>query len=587
MSNAKRAEAATEKARASRLAEVPGWERQARAAARPRFLVRRVVVTAGFLMALSGPAAAWAATPTGPGSVYGVLSDGRLTYAVIDSSTGDRTHTVVSSAKLGFTPKAMATLNFNTILVTSTGGQLYRVDIKTNNTSLTFDTPVHLGGGWTHDLLAASRGGLADRFLYGIADGTLRRYNITSEKPGSGNIVDNTLIDTGFTLTTLTATGPDWILGLTSAGVLRSYHIVGPNNWFGYTLDDRFCCFTHLLSPGGGVYYGRTSGGAMYRYADAALWDGDGGDIKYFPDDPVDTGGWTQTLLSAQPGTVTVAPPRDNGLTKPIYLIHGYNTDNQPINVKGAYWNEAIADYLHDDDPERAHVVWAWCYYSNDVNCDLKIPGDRNRSIRLLGQDLAWDIYMRYSRYGMPVDVLGHSMGGLVIRAAIFGTQRQEGGFPPCLYVEDVTTLATPHAGLILAPLLCSLLDGPLQCREMRAGSSFLDWLREPGGRNPQAASGTDWTLIGFDDDLVVPAGSAVPADMPVGHKVIYPDRQFLPALEAHMLPLSRTSGHHRMIYCDYFGACDMSDRDSWSQLQGEFDPILVARYGNAYYSSW
>ncbi|MYT22646.1 hypothetical protein GTW69_20540, partial [Streptomyces sp. SID7760] len=64
-----------------------------------------------------------------------ILPDGRLTYTAIAPNTGDRVKTLVG-ANLGFTPKAMATLNFNTVLVTSTAGELYRVDIQTNDSAL-------------------------------------------------------------------------------------------------------------------------------------------------------------------------------------------------------------------------------------------------------------------------------------------------------------------------------------------------------------------------------------------------------------------------------------------------------------------
>jgi hypothetical protein len=39
----------------------------------------------------------------------------------------------------------------------------------------------------------------------------------------------------------------------------------------------------------------------MYRYFDRNPFDLNGSDIQGFGSDPVDTGGWTQILLSAQP----------------------------------------------------------------------------------------------------------------------------------------------------------------------------------------------------------------------------------------------------------------------------------------------
>ncbi|MGB2568663.1 FG-GAP repeat domain-containing protein [Micromonospora citrea] len=231
-------------------------------------------------------------------SVYGVLSDGRLTYSKIESGTGDRFGSVISTAKLGFTPKAMATLNFNTLLITSTGSQLYRVDIITNNSSLTFNTPVLVGAsGWTHDRLAYDGNGS----LFGVASGTLLRYTITAVKPTAGNIINGTTIGGGFTLLTLATTGPGWILGTNSEGKLLSYKIHGAGSWTPYTLRTGWGAFVQLTSPGGGFYYGRNSSGGLYRYLDANPFDGNGTDIRYYGDDPVDTGGWTQILLSAQP----------------------------------------------------------------------------------------------------------------------------------------------------------------------------------------------------------------------------------------------------------------------------------------------
>ncbi|WP_187414564.1 M23 family metallopeptidase [Nonomuraea sp. PA05] len=242
-------------------------------------------------------------SPEGRASIYGVLPDGRLTYTAIDAATGKRTHgAVVSTATLGFTPKAIATLNFNTLLVTKndSSGMLYRVDIRTNNETLEFEPPVQLGTGYTHDHLAYD----GKSHLYGIADGTLRRYTITATKPALTNITDNTLIGTGFTLKTLTTTGADWLLGTTAGGQLISYRINGAGNWQRHQLRDAtWQGFDHLLSPGAGVYYGHAPNGSLHRYHDADPYDGQDNDLT--GPDTVDATGWSQTLLSAQPATVS------------------------------------------------------------------------------------------------------------------------------------------------------------------------------------------------------------------------------------------------------------------------------------------
>jgi murein DD-endopeptidase MepM/ murein hydrolase activator NlpD len=228
-------------------------------------------------------------------AVYGVLSDRRLTYTAISIDTGDRTHgAVVSTARLPFTPKSMATLNFNTILVTSTTGTLYRIDVITNNDALIFNTPVQLGTGWTHDLLTYD----GRDHLYGIADGVLLRYPVTADKPTS--ITAGTRIDGGFTLKTLTGAGNDWLMGTTNAGELLSYRITGPGDWTRYELrSTTWQGFSHLVSPGAGTFYGHHPDGSMHRYLDPEPFDGNGSDLQGLG--TVDASGWSQILLSASP----------------------------------------------------------------------------------------------------------------------------------------------------------------------------------------------------------------------------------------------------------------------------------------------
>jgi hypothetical protein len=126
---------------------------------------------------------------------------------------------------------------------------------------------------------------------------------VTANKPAAANIVSDGLIDTGFTLKTLTATGADWLLGTTSAGELLSYRIRGAGDWTRYELrSSTWQVFRHLLSAGGGVYFGHNAEGGLLRYTDANPYDGSGADLR--GPDTVGAQGWTQVLLSAQPGTV-------------------------------------------------------------------------------------------------------------------------------------------------------------------------------------------------------------------------------------------------------------------------------------------
>jgi hypothetical protein len=138
----------------------------------------------------------------------------------------------------------------------------------------------------------------------------------------------------------------------------------------------------------------------------------------------------------------------------------------------------------------------------------------QNTNIRHLAYHWAWYVRDHFESRGRCVEAVGHSMGGLIIRYALAQVQRDHPAFPNAICVEDVVTFGTPHSGT-LATFLC----GWLQCRQMRGGSEFLDWLRN-NAREPDGRGGTDWTVIGSYDDLAVDEDSAV--RMRAGHKVKY-----------------------------------------------------------------
>lgn len=128
-------------------------------------------------------------------------------------------------------------------------------------------------------------------------------------------------------------------------------------------------------------------------------------------------------------------------------------------------------------------------------------------------------------------------MGGLILAAALTGTKKKdtgtsiEKGWPPYLYVANVVTISPPFNGGRFWPGVgCSALAaGKEQCQETTGGSEFLKWLIP----NPQGAQGTDWTLIGTDDDDIVESDSAL-SWHGAGHYVqylsgIFPYVQFIP----------------------------------------------------------
>jgi len=238
-------------------------------------------------------------------NIYGSVSDGRLTFSQINATAQYRTK-VLTGPNLGFAPKTLTTLNYNTVLATTTGGALYRVDVITNNTSLNFTKTLISPSGWTHAHLTYD-----GTYLYGnvATSGELLRYTLTvngnGTKPTAANITTRTVIGaSGFgTLKSLTSTAPKTLLANTTIGQLVSYKANGANSYTRHSLSPAsWSGMRNLLSAGSGIFYGHNST-ALYAYRDANPTDGSGTDIS--ASKTIDTGGWTQTKLSAQHNTVT------------------------------------------------------------------------------------------------------------------------------------------------------------------------------------------------------------------------------------------------------------------------------------------
>jgi len=129
-----------------------------------------------------------------------------------------------------------------------------------------------------------------------------------------------------------------------------------------------------------------------------------------------------------------------------------------------------------------------------------------NTSIRHLSWHLANYIGTNFTARGIAVDVIAHSMGGLMIRYAL---AKQGVDSFPRLLVEDVVTLGAPHDGARFA-----VLTGTTQGAEMEPGSSLITWLKA-SAKNPQGTGGTDWTTIGSHGDLIVQEDTATAMSAP------------------------------------------------------------------------
>ncbi|MEV6284822.1 hypothetical protein [Kribbella sp. NPDC051770] len=225
-------------------------------------------------------------------------------------------------------------------------------------------------------------------------------------------------------------------------------------------------------------------------------------------------------VLTASPAAAVDVPSRSNGSSNTLFLVHGFDPSGEkPGTDCASYWSSARTHFKNKG--WRGGIV-TFGYYAGGSNCTYKYNGDRDTSITTIAKALANRIYTGYSRHGRKVDVVAHSMGGLVVRSALYHTHRGTEGFPPYLFVEDVVTLGTPHDGANSAELAaCKVAyDKHRQCTQMTAGSQFLKDLPETPSKS---AMGTDWTVVSSFDDNTVSEGSGLGVN--AQHKIQYDER--------------------------------------------------------------
>ena len=237
---------------------------------------------------------------------------------------------------------------------------------------------------------------------------------------------------------------------------------------------------------------------------------------------------WPTLALAAAAASAALAvampaPPAVAADTQ-ILLVHGYGPSAQGKDCNGSTWKDALRYYQDAGGRKRSSLTTIGYYAGDKRGCDAVIGDGRasnERPIQDIARDLAIYIDDRYTSKGKPVDVIGHSMGGLIARIALLGSAQGWAGFPSKkLNVDDVVTLSSPHQG-VAHP---SAHDDE-QWQQMRPGSAFIERLHEKGSSLGDGwASGTDWSLVGSREDTTVRHDSAIDKGHHADQKYGYQD---------------------------------------------------------------
>lgn len=194
-------------------------------------------------------------------------------------------------------------------------------------------------------------------------------------------------------------------------------------------------------------------------------------------------------------------------VNSPVLFVHGFNSNASiPGGCNGStMWGDAKS-YLSSHGYTGQLITIG--YYNGDTGCDVNLynqqnshcsnyyagnTGTTNEDQSHIACNLSWYIWNNFTQKGQNVQIVAHSMGGMIVRWAMYATGSSS--MPPYLYVGKIVTMASPHNGI---PWGGSATCGVcLQLAELQqTGSSFLSTLQN-NAQNPQARGGTNWTIMG------------------------------------------------------------------------------------------
>lgn len=181
-----------------------------------------------------------------------------------------------------------------------------------------------------------------------------------------------------------------------------------------------------------------------------------------------ETGEQRETTLAVVIDALPTVP--NNATRPPVVLLNGWEegfTGTCPIATSSATTFGNLSQYLVADG---VPVVYLF------DNC----AEDANQTIEQLGNDLGTFLNAIHYANGTQVpqiDLVAHSMGGLIARSYLAGLQPSSGlvlNPPATTLVRKLVLIATPNFGSFVAATFAQVLAPGSQSAEMIPGSSFL-----------------------------------------------------------------------------------------------------------------
>jgi hypothetical protein len=133
-------------------------------------------------------------------------------------------------------------------------------------------------------------------------------------------------------------------------------------------------------------------------------------------------------------------------------------------------------------------------YYRCDGDYSDRIGSfDLSTPLATIAEALAWYVHDTYTAKGEPVDLIGHSLGGLLIRYAMTRIAAGDSAYPSSVLVHEVVTLSSPFLGYGDANSDGAGCATPnaVGCTDLAPGSAFITALSNP------VPADQGWTVVG------------------------------------------------------------------------------------------